>query len=87
MSHRGPYKDGPGQINVPVTIGGMAVNPGDIIIGDGDGLIAIPPEFAATVAAVARQREANEHKVMADIAAGRFNDGWIDEVLKAKGAL
>ena len=42
VTHRGPYKDGPGEINVPVSIGGMVVQPGDIIIGDADGLLAIP---------------------------------------------
>ena len=48
VTHRGPYKDGPGAINVPVSIGGMAVRPGDIVVGDQDGLVAISPEEAAT---------------------------------------
>ena len=47
---RGPYKDGPGSINVPVVVGGMRVNPGDIILCDGDGVVAIPAEKAAEVA-------------------------------------
>jgi regulator of RNase E activity RraA len=37
---RGPYKDGPGSINTPVSIGGMVVNPGDVILGDCDGIIS-----------------------------------------------
>lgn len=40
---RGPYKDGPGTINRPISIGGMLVNPGDIIVGDSDGLVAVTP--------------------------------------------
>src|SRR5439155_23944225 len=40
VTHRGPYKNGPGEINVPIMMGGMAVNPGDIIVGDADGLVA-----------------------------------------------
>jgi regulator of RNase E activity RraA len=40
---RGPYKDGPGSINTPVSIGGMVVNPGDVILGDCDGIISLSP--------------------------------------------
>jgi len=35
-----PLQNGPGEINVPITVGGMPVNPGDIIVGDADGLVA-----------------------------------------------
>ena len=42
VTHRGPYKDGPGEINVPVSVGGMVVHPRDIVVGDQDGLLAIP---------------------------------------------
>ena len=41
VTHRGPYKDGPGEINVPISIGGMVVNPGDVVVGDEDGLLAL----------------------------------------------
>ena len=41
VTHRGPYKDGPGEINVPIAIDGMVVEPGDLIIGDDDGLLCI----------------------------------------------
>ena len=44
VTHRGPYKDGPGEINVPVSVGGMVVQPGDIVVGDQDGLLAIPAD-------------------------------------------
>ena len=54
---RGPYKNGPGQINVPVVVGGMLVNPGDIICGDRDGLIAIPPHLAEQVAQAANEKK------------------------------
>ncbi len=40
----GPYKHGPGQLNVPVAIGGVVVSPGDIVCGDGDGVVIVPPE-------------------------------------------
>src|SRR4051812_23166530 len=42
VTHRGPFKDGPGEINVPIAIAGMMVTPGDIVVGDDDGLVAVP---------------------------------------------
>jgi len=42
VTHRGPYKDGPGEINVPIAIGGMVVRPGDLIAGDHDGCSRFP---------------------------------------------
>src|SRR6201985_369573 len=46
VTHRGPYKDGPGEINVPIAIDGMVIEPGDLIVGDGDGVVCVP--FAQT---------------------------------------
>jgi RraA family protein len=42
VTHRGPYKDGPGEINVPIAINGMVIAPGDLMIGDGDGALCVP---------------------------------------------
>lgn len=60
VSHRGPYKDGPGEINVPVSIGGQVVFPGDIIIGDADGVLAIPAAQAEEILTLAEKKEAAE---------------------------
>ena len=49
VSPNGPYKSACGEINVPVSIGNVVVHPGDIIIGDGDGLVAIRQDEVATV--------------------------------------
>ena len=40
----GPYKHGPGQLNVPIALGGVVVRPGDLVFGDGDGVVIVPPE-------------------------------------------
>lgn len=85
VCHRGPYKDGPGEINVPVTVGGMRVNPGDVIIGDDDGVVAIPPGEARAVAEATRKKAAAEAATLQSIAQGRYDDSWIDKTLKAKG--
>ena len=83
--HRGPYKDGPGEINVPVTVGGMVVNPGDIVLGDDDGVVAIAPAEAREVAAASRRKADAEAATLASIARRQYDDRWIDETLQAKG--
>lgn len=49
----GPYKHGPGQLNVPIAVGGVVVQPGDIVCGDGDGVVVVPPERLGEVIALA----------------------------------
>lgn len=82
---RGPYKEGPGSINVDVQIGGMLVRPGDVIVGDGDGILAVPPAQALAVATRAREKVAQEQASIAAILAGREDTGWIDVALRQKG--
>jgi RraA family protein len=85
VTHRGPYKNGPGEINVPVMMGGMPVNPGDIIVGDADGLVAIPQEMAERVLASAKAILEKETASMQQILAGTVDRGWVDKALKEKG--
>ena len=85
VTHRGPYKNGPGEINVPVVIGGMPVNPGDIIVGDADGLIAVPQEQAERVLASAKSILEKETASMKQIAAGTVDRSWVDKALREKG--
>jgi len=85
VTHRGPYKNGPGEINVPVMMGGTPVNPGDIIVGDADGLVAVPQELAAQVLASAKAILAKETASMKQILAGTVDRGWVDKALKEKG--
>ena len=82
----GPYKNGPGEINVPVVIGGKLVHPGDIIVGDDDGVIIINPAFAEEIASATEGVEKKEADIMAQI----LNDGtyirpWVDNKLKEIG--
>jgi RraA family protein len=85
VTHRGPYKDGPGEINVPVAIGGMVVNPGDIIVGDSDGVLAVPQEIAEKVIAAATAQNRKEEATLAAIAAGTIDRSWVDQALRDKG--
>ncbi|SAK91555.1 RraA family protein [Caballeronia ptereochthonis] len=78
VTHRGPYKDGPGEINVPVSVGGMVVNPGDVVVGDQDGLLAIPPDDVERVLQKARDVLAAEARTMAAMEAGTWDRSFID---------
>jgi RraA family protein len=77
VTHRGPYKNGPGEINVPVTVGGMVVHPGDIIVGDEDGVLAIAPADVEAVIEGARKQAAKEAAALQSIAEGRFDRSWV----------
>jgi RraA family protein len=85
VTHRGPYKDGPGEINVAIAIDGMVVHPGDLIVGDADGLLCIPFDEAEQVLAATHKKMEAEKKTLADIAAGRLDTSWIDATLKRIG--
>ena len=56
VTHRGPYKDGPGEINVPVAIDGMVIEPGDLVLGDGDGILCVPFDATDAVYALASEK-------------------------------
>ena len=81
---RGPYKEGPGSVNVPVTVGGMVVHPGDVIVGDSDGVVAVRPAVALEVAGLARGKVAQEQQTIAAILAGTYSSAWVDAALKQK---
>jgi len=85
ITHRGPYKDGPGEINGPIALDGMAVEPGDLIVGDADGLLCIPFDQVDAVYRAAADKQAAEVETFAQIAAGEFDTSWIDARLAQQG--
>lgn len=82
---RGPYKEGPGEINVPVSCGGVSVSPGDLIVGDGDGVVVVPGRWAAEVLAEAIALQRQEEVIAEKIAAGEWERDWVDATLLDKG--
>lgn len=74
--HLGPYKDGPGAINVAVTVGGMVVGPGDIVMGDEDGVVAFPVEGAAALLAAVKAQEEREAEIMQSIRENRYRGAY-----------
>lgn len=85
ITHRGPYKDGPGEIGVTVSIGGMVVNSGDIVVGDSDGLVVVPLSHANEVLALATNQYEREAAIMQSIADSTIDRSWVDVALKSKG--
>ena len=81
VTHRGPYKDGPGEINVPIAIDGMVIEPGDLVIGDGDGLLCVPFDQVESLLAAAHAKQEVEAKMVADIEAGTLDRSWVDATL------
>ena len=82
----GPYKNGPGEINVPVVIGGKVVHPGDIVVGDDDGVLFIDPAIANEVADATEAVEKKEADIMKDILEdGTYIRPWVDAKLKEIG--
>ena len=70
ISIKGTTKSVPGKINNPITFEGVIVNPGDIVIGDDDGLVIIPGGEAEKVLGDARAREKSEAEVINKIRRG-----------------
>lgn len=81
VTHRGPYKDGPGEINVPISIEGMVINPGDLIVGDADGLLAIGYDDLETVYNAAKAKNDLEAQQMAEIVSGKWDRDWVTSML------
>src|SRR3546814_20165342 len=65
VTHRGPYKDGPGEIGFAISLAGMVIQPGDLVLGDMDGVLAVPRASAAQVLERARAKSEAEERQMA----------------------
>ena len=91
-SHRRPSKDGPGEINVPIACAGLAVSPGDVVLGDADGVLALPPDrlpqlLEDTRAKLALEEEQHRHHVASrtDPSLLARDDERADAMLRARG--
>lgn len=86
ITPNGPYKNGPGEMNFPVSFAGIIINPGDIIVGDPDGLIVIRPEHAEEIAKKAMAYHESEEKQLEGILTrGEWPRAWVDDKLKEVG--
>jgi len=77
----GPLHRGPGELNYPISCGGLVVNPGDIISADINGIVVIRQEFAEhTVSSLASHREELSDYI-ANVKKGIFSNEWVDRLL------
>jgi RraA family protein len=85
ITHRGPYKDGPGEVNVRIAIEGMVIEPGDLILGDDDGLLCVPYDDVDAVYAAASAKQASEKKTLASTRDGKVDRSWVEDTLERLG--
>jgi regulator of RNase E activity RraA len=86
VTHRGPMRSGPGEIGRTIALDGMVIEPGDLVIGDGDGLLSIPFDDVAAVLRAATEKRDVEANILADVDAGRSMDrSWVDPTLRKLG--
>ena len=81
----GPYKEGPGEINVRIACGGVSVNPGDIILADPDGVIVIPRKDAPVILEDAKKFMAADAAKLPAAKNGTANRAWVQKTLDEKG--
>ena len=86
VTPNGPYKNGPGEMNFPVSFAGIIINPGDIIVGDADGLLVIRPEDAEELAKKAKAwHDSEETQLEGILTKGEWVRPWVDDQLKEVG--
>lgn len=83
----GPLHRGPGEINYPVSCGGIVVNPGDIIIGDTNGVVVVRQDFAEEILARAYAQRDGLAQYVADVKKGIFSNEWVDKLLDSSGCV
>ncbi len=84
----GPTKQVPGRINWPVSVGGVAVHPGDLIVGDADGVVVVERERSEFLVKLAAKKFADEAERMKGIRAReQLTAPWLDRALRSAGVL
>jgi regulator of RNase E activity RraA len=81
----GPLHRGPGEINYPVSAGGIVVEPGDIIAADLIGVVVIPQEIAGDLLERLNASAAKESDYVEAVARGDFSNDWVDTLLSDSG--
>jgi RraA family protein len=81
----GPLHRGPGELNYPIAAGGIVVHPGDLVVGDGNGIVVVPREAMRDALDRLRERAALEAEYHAAVVRGEFSNAWVDKVLTDAG--
>jgi regulator of RNase E activity RraA len=81
----GPLHRGPGEINYPVSVGGIVVHAGDLIIADLNGVVVVPLEDASALLERLEARAPAERAYVASVERGDFSNDWVDKTLRDAG--
>jgi regulator of RNase E activity RraA len=81
----GPLHRGPGEINHAISAGGIVVYPGDVIVGDPNGVVVVPRDSVGTVLLRLQEQAAAEADYTAAVARGDFSNAWVDAILQQHG--
>jgi len=88
LNPNGPTKSVAGRVNHPISIGGVTVHPGDLVVGDADGITVIERAKSAAMLPLAAEKLAAETRRIADIQSRKaLRPGWLDGALRAAGVL
>ena len=88
LNPNGPTKFVPGRLNHPISVGGVTVNPGDLLVGDADGVTVVERAKAASLLPLAAEKVAAETQRIADIKSRKaLRPGWLDGALRAAGVI
>ena len=83
----GPLHRGPGEINYPISCGGTIINPGDVIVADTAGIVAVPRDVVAVVLQRLKEHAAKQADYLASVQRGNFSNAWVDGLLEQIGCL
>ena len=81
----GPTKGLPGTIGKPISVGGAPVQPGDLVVGDADGVVVIPRADVLKVLEAAEKKLADEKIRLEEIARGELVSPWLHAALRSAG--
>jgi len=83
----GPLHRGPGEINFPICCGGVVVNPGDVVVADGAGVVVIRQEIASELLERLQAQRAKMAAYLAGVKRGQFSNDWVDRILREAGCI
>jgi regulator of RNase E activity RraA len=83
----GPLHRGPGEINFPIAAGGIVVQPGDLIVGDANGVVVVPRDIVDDLLRRLTERAEAESSYTSAVARGEFNNAWVDNLLRENGVV
>ncbi|TVY08005.1 RraA family protein [Paenibacillus cremeus] len=81
----GPHKDGPGKLHTSISCGGVSVQPGDLVVGDDDGVVVIPRNMVEEVLALAENKADEEEKRKQDIRSGKIEPAFLKKAMERYG--